>query len=55
MGALTVGLAERVAARLARLIATLQPLVESAAILPERSAHAGEDAERRGSWRRWRR
>jgi hypothetical protein len=56
MGALTVGLAERVAARLGRLISTLQPLVEAADIPPERSALAGLDqaGARRGPWRTWR-
>jgi hypothetical protein len=49
---LTVGLAERVAARLAELIVGLQPHVETAAIPPERSA---ESVERRGPWRKWRR
>jgi hypothetical protein len=52
---LTEGLAARVAARLARLIARLQPLVEAAGIPPERSALAPEDRERRGPWRKWRR
>jgi hypothetical protein len=56
MGALTVGLAERVAIRLARLIATLQPLVEAAEIPPERSTLAGLDqaGAKRGPWRTWR-
>lgn len=53
--ALTEPLAERVARRLARLIATLQPLVEAADIPPERSALPAEGAERRGPWRTWKR
>ena len=45
-------LVERIARRLAALIVTLQPLVEAAAILPERAAQP-DDA--RGPWRTWRR
>ena len=46
--------AKRVAARLAALIETLQPLVEAAGIEPERSA-LSPDAEPKGPWRAWRR
>ena len=53
--ALTDALAARVASRLARLIATLQPLVETASISPERSTLPSEDTARRGQWRKWRR
>ncbi len=49
---LTDGIAREVAIRLAQLIEVLQPLVESAAIPPERSAEGGE---RKGPWRKWRR
>ena len=52
---LTAPLAERVADRLSRLIATLQPLVEEAGIAPERSALPAEATERSGPWRKWRR
>lgn len=52
---LTEGVAARVATRLARLIATLQPLVEAAEVPPERSALAAEEAGRSGPWRKWRR
>ena len=52
---LTAALAERVARRLARLIVTLQPLVEEADIPAERSALAADGGERRGPWRKWRR
>jgi hypothetical protein len=45
-------LVERIARRLAALIAALQPLVEAAAIPPERSS---QPAEARGPWRSWRR
>ena len=55
LGTLTTGLAARVAARLARLIVTLQPLVEAAGVPPERSALPAEATERRGPWRTWRR
>ena len=44
--------AERVARRLAALIVALQPLVEAAAVPPERAALL---AEPRGPWRSWRR
>ena len=44
---------ERVARRLAALIATLQPLVEEADVPPERGSVPGP--ERRGPWRKWRR
>ena len=43
---------ERVARRLAALIAALQPLVEAANVPPERAALP---AEPRGPWRKWRR
>jgi len=46
---------KRVAARLAALIETLQPLVEAAGVEPERSALAGAEGERTGPWRTWRR
>ena len=52
LSALDDAVAERVARRLAALIAALQPLVEAAAIPPERAAVA---AEPRGPWRAWRR
>lgn len=52
---LTEALAGRVATRLARLIATLQPLVEAADVPAERSALAGDEAGRSGPWRKWRR
>ncbi len=55
LGTLTEALAERVGRRLARLITTLQPLVEAAEIARERSALAPDGAERRGPWRKWRR
>lgn len=45
-------LADRIARRLAALIAALQPLVETAAVPAERAAHP---AEERGPWRAWRR
>ena len=44
---------ERVARRLASLIAALQPLVEAANVPPERSAQT--DPQPRGPWRKWRR
>ena len=55
LATLTEALAGRVAGRLARLIATLQPLVEEAGVQPERSALTAEGGERRGPWRKWRR
>jgi hypothetical protein len=57
LGALTVEVADRVAVRLARLISTLQPLVEAADVTAERSALAvvGNEEQRRGPWRTWRR
>lgn len=54
LGTLTEALAARVAHRLARLIGTLQPLVEAAEIPPERAAAAAAEAGRRGPWRTWR-
>lgn len=45
-------LVERVASRLAQLIATLQPLVDAAAVAPERVLLPREE---RGPWRKWRR
>jgi len=45
-------LAGRAARRLAALIAALQPLVDAAAVPPERAA---QPAESRGPWRAWRR
>jgi hypothetical protein len=57
LGNLTTDVTARVAARLARLIVTLQPLVEAAAIPPERSAQAAREGaeQHRGPWRTWRR
>ena len=55
LGTVTEALAGRVAGRLARLIATLQPLVEEAGVPPERSAFTGDVSERRGPWRKWKR
>jgi len=48
---LDAALAARAAARLCQMIAALQPLVEAAAVPPERSALP---QERRGPWRKWR-
>lgn len=45
-------LADRLANRLAALIVALQPLVDAAAVPPERAA---QPAEARGPWRAWRR
>ena len=50
---LTNALAGRVAQRLVRLITTLQPLVDAAAVAPERTAQHSD--EQRGAWRHWRR
>ena len=44
--------ADRAARRLAALIAATQPLLDAAAVPPER---AGQPAESRGPWRSWRR
>lgn len=50
--ALDPALVEHTVSRLRSMIATLQPLVEAAAIAPERSS---SPAEPRGPWRKWRR
>jgi hypothetical protein len=52
LGRLDAVEAERIATRLAAFIVALQPLVEAAAVAPERSATA---TEQRGPWRAWRR
>ena len=52
LGRLDAAEAERIATRLAAFIVALQPLVEAAAVAPERSAAA---TEQRGPWRAWRR
>lgn len=51
LGRLDAAAAARTAARLAAFIVALQPLVEAAAVAPERSAQASEP---RGPWRSWR-
>lgn len=49
---LDAALVDQTVARLQAMISTLQPLVEAAAIAPERSS---QPAEPRGPWRAWRR
>jgi hypothetical protein len=49
---LTPALVAQTVSRLGALISTLQPLVEAAAVAPERSSVANEP---RGPWRKWRR
>ena len=52
LGRLDAAVAERTAGRLAAFIIALQPLVEAAAVEPERSVLP---ADQRGPWRTWRR
>ena len=54
LGRLDAVVVEHTARRLAALIAAAQPLVEAAAVPPERSAQPAAGVER-GPWRKWRR
>ncbi len=51
LGRLDAAAAARTAGRLAAFIGALQPLVDAAAVAPERSSLSGEQ---RGPWRAWR-